>query len=351
MASPAEVGAMRRALRLAASGLGSTAPNPSVGAVVLDADGAIAGEGRTAPPGGPHAEVTALSAAGGRAWGATVVSTLEPCAADGRTPPCTKALLDAGVARVVYALADPMPPYAGGASALALGGVTVEGGLLAEAAELVHGPWRTAVARGWPFVTLKYAATLDGRVAAADGTSRWITSDAARADVHALRGRVDAVLVGSGTVLTDDPALTVRGGREPRYPLRVVLDRRGRVPRTARVLDDAAPSLVIGNAPDLAAALKLLYAEHGIRHVLVEGGPSVSGALFADGLVDEVVAYLAPTVLGSGLSAIATGAFPTLAAAVPLAVTDLRAIGRDIRVTARAGSTAGSAGHDPDRGR
>ncbi|MFP8964841.1 bifunctional diaminohydroxyphosphoribosylaminopyrimidine deaminase/5-amino-6-(5-phosphoribosylamino)uracil reductase RibD, partial [Streptomyces nanhaiensis] len=211
---------MRRAVALSARGLGSTSPNPVVGCVVLDAAGRIVGEGWHRRAGGPHAEVHALAEAGEAARGGTAVVTLEPCDHTGRTGPCSRALIDAGVARVVYAVADPTPAARGGADTLAAAGIDVEGGLLAKEAAEVNAPWLTSVRLGRPYVRWKYAATLDGRTAAADGTSRWITSGEARADVHRLRAGADAVLVGSGTARADDPHLAVRGVSGAVQPLR-----------------------------------------------------------------------------------------------------------------------------------
>ncbi|MGH3743502.1 MAG: RibD family protein, partial [Mycobacteriales bacterium] len=192
----------------------------------------------------------------------------------------------------------------------------------------VHGPWVTAVSRQRPYVTLKLAASLDGRVAAGDGSSRWVTGPEARQDGHRLRGVVGAIVVGSGTVLADDPALTARGTDEPREPLRVVLDRRGRTPSTAQV----RPALVTADSP--ADVLADLYGRD-VRHVLVEGGPTVAGAFLAAGLVDEVVAYLAPALLGAGPQALETEAFPGIGDAVRLELTDVRRLGDDVRLTAR----------------
>ncbi|MFD9862704.1 bifunctional diaminohydroxyphosphoribosylaminopyrimidine deaminase/5-amino-6-(5-phosphoribosylamino)uracil reductase RibD [Streptomyces alboflavus] len=254
MATAAEAVAMRRAVALAARGLGFTSPNPVVGCVILDATGASAGEGYHQQAGGPHAEVHALRAAGEKARGGTAVVTLEPCNHTGRTGPCAQALLDAGIARVVYAVDDPTPDATGGAATLRAAGVDVEPGLLAEEAETVNAAWLTSVRTGRPHVTWKYAATLDGRIAAADGSSRWISSAASRADVHRLRAECDAVVVGSGTQRADDPHLAVRGallsdGADGAdgvvQPLRVVVDTHGTAVRPgARVLDDAAPTLV-----------------------------------------------------------------------------------------------------------
>lgn len=332
--------ALRRGVELARDGLGTTSPNPSVGAVVLDAAGRQVGQGRTAPAGGAHAEVVALAEAGARARGGTVVVTLEPCAHTGRTPPCTEALLAAGVARVVYAVADPYPPAAGGARRLAAAGVTVAlatGPEAAEAARLLR-PWLVATGRGRPFLTLKLAASLDGRAAARDGTSRWITGPESRRDAHALRAQVDAILVGSGTVLADDPALTARrpdGSLAEHQPLRVVLDRRGRVPASAAVLTGPGPSLhLTGPAAELGPALAALAAR-GVRHVLLEGGPTLAGAAVDAGLADEVRAYLAPVLLGAGLGALAGTGAPTLAAAPRFVVEDVARLGCDVGLRLR----------------
>jgi diaminohydroxyphosphoribosylaminopyrimidine deaminase / 5-amino-6-(5-phosphoribosylamino)uracil reductase len=328
---------MRRALDLAWQAAGTTSPNPPVGCVVLDRRGEPAGEGYTHPPGGPHAEVVALHAAGGRARGGTAVVTLEPCAHVGRTGPCVDALVAAGVARVVFAVVDPNPPAAGGAGRLRAAGVEVVGGVLRDEAERgALEPWLLAVRLARPFVTWKYAATLDGRSAAADGTSQWITGPEARADVHRLRATVDAVLAGSGTVLADDPHLTVRsedGALAARQPLRVVLDRRGRVPETARVRDGAAPTLLL-DAPDPAAALRVLH-ERGVRHVLLEGGAVLAGAFVRAGLVDRVVGYVAPALLGAGRAALEDAGIATIGAALRLRLDDVTRIGRDLRLTAR----------------
>jgi diaminohydroxyphosphoribosylaminopyrimidine deaminase/5-amino-6-(5-phosphoribosylamino)uracil reductase len=334
--SEAEQAAMHRALALAETVRGSTSPNPAVGAVVLDSLGRFAGEGATAPAGGPHAEIAALAAAGDAARGGTAVVTLEPCAHTGRTGPCTDALLDAGIERVIYAVDDPTPEAAGGAERLREGGVDVVGGVEVHAAASgALRPWLHAMRSGRPYVTWKYAATLDGRVAAADYTSRWISSAASRADVHGLRASVDAIMVGSGTVLNDDPQLTVRSDDDlaERQPLRVVLDRRHRVPDDARVLDDAAETLVLDTAvPQFA--LKALY-DRGVRHVLLEGGPTLAGAFVEARCVDEVVAYVAPMLLGAGPAALGDAGIGTLADAAMLDVESVTRLGDDVKVVAR----------------
>jgi diaminohydroxyphosphoribosylaminopyrimidine deaminase / 5-amino-6-(5-phosphoribosylamino)uracil reductase len=210
MATTGEIAAMARAVALARAALGSTNPNPAVGAVVLDAFGDLVGEGHTHLAGGDHAEIDALAGAGERARGGVLVTTLEPCRHHGRTGPCTDAIIGAGIRRVVYALGDPHDDAGGGAEVLRAAGLEVEADVLADDALADLGPWLLATRRRRPHVTWKYAATLDGRTAAADGTSRWITGPESRRDVHRLRAQSDAVLVGIGTVLADDTALTVR---------------------------------------------------------------------------------------------------------------------------------------------
>lgn len=336
-ASEAEVAAMRRALVLANAVRGRTSPNPAVGAVVLDADERLVGSGATAPAGGPHAEVCALAEAGSEARGGTAVVTLEPCAHTGRTGPCTAALIDAGIARVVYAVDDPNLAAAGGADKLRAAGISVTAGVLAgEARSGALRPWLFALGSGRPYVTWKYAATLDGRVAAADGTSRWITSAPARADVHSVRASVDAIVVGSGTVLADDPQLTVRdatGRLAEHQPLRVVLDRRHRVLPGARVLDNAAASLKLDTAVP-RFALKALH-DRGARHVLLEGGPTLAGAFVEARCVDEVIGYLAPTLLGAGPAALGYAGVSTLADALTVDLTSVERLGPDIKIVAR----------------
>ncbi|MDQ2959255.1 MAG: bifunctional diaminohydroxyphosphoribosylaminopyrimidine deaminase/5-amino-6-(5-phosphoribosylamino)uracil reductase RibD [Actinomycetota bacterium] len=320
---------------------GRTSPNPPVAAVIIDPDGHIVGQGATQPPGHPHAEVMALTAAGDRSVGATAVVTLEPCNHTGRTGPCTEALIEAGIVRVLYAATDPNPTAAGGADRLRAAGLQVVGDVeLAEIRRGALGPWLHAVVHARPFVTWKYAATLDGRAAAVDGTSRWITNQVSRADVHALRGIVDAILVGSGTVLTDDPRLTVRtvapNGTETlsdHQPLRVLLDRRHRVPDSALIFDDAAETLVLDTAVP-RFALKALY-DRGVRHVLLEGGPTLAGAFLEAGLIDEVVAYLAPKFLGGGPSVLEDAGITTMSEAVSLDVLDVSRMGEDIKIVAR----------------
>ena len=332
-----ESSVMARARELGDGVLGTTSPNPPVGAVVLDAGGQVVGEGATSPPGGPHAEVQALRQAGERARGGTAVVTLEPCNHTGRTGPCAEAPIEAGVARVVIAVPEPTRLAAGGAQRLLDAGIDVELGVEQEAAE--HGAlaaWLTGERERRPFVVWKVGATLAGRVAAADGTSRWITGGVARAAVHRLRATCDAVLVGSGTVLADDPQLTVRdeAGRDvARQPLRVVVDRRGRVPDTARVLDDAAPTHV-SRADGPEAVLAELFGR-GVRRVLLEGGPELAAGFLRAGLVDEVVVHLAPKLLGAGPSLLGDLGISTIADALVLEVVDVTLLGGDVAVRLR----------------
>ncbi|MEU3470325.1 bifunctional diaminohydroxyphosphoribosylaminopyrimidine deaminase/5-amino-6-(5-phosphoribosylamino)uracil reductase RibD [Streptomyces sp. NPDC006687] len=345
---------MRRAIELASRGLGSTSPNPVVGCVLTDPAGTVVGEGWHQRAGGPHAEVHALRAAGDAARGATAYVTLEPCNHTGRTGPCAQALIDAGVTRVVYAVPDPNPQATGGGATLRAAGIDTTAGLLADEAEQGNAAWLTSVRLGRPHVTWKYAATLDGRSAAEDGTSRWITSAESRADVHRLRAEADAVLVGAGTLRADDPHLAVRGTDGATQPLRVVLDARAGLLPTARVLDDAAPTLIVtgedadtrhlpgadllrlplheGRIP-LHPLLTELYAR-GVRSVLLEGGPTLAGAFLEAGAVDRVIGYIAPALLGAGPAALAGAGITTIAHAVRLDITEAVRSGTDLRITA-----------------
>ncbi|MCP2164040.1 diaminohydroxyphosphoribosylaminopyrimidine deaminase [Goodfellowiella coeruleoviolacea] len=332
---PLLAAAMDTAIAASVAVHGTTSPNPPVGCVVLDAAGEQVGVGATQPPGGPHAEVVALGAAGDRARGGTAVVTLEPCAHQGRTPPCTGALLAAGVARVVYAVSDPNEQAAGGAERLRAAGVEVLAGVRAEAVR--RGPlraWLHWARTGTPHVTWKFAASLDGRVAAADGTSRWISSAASRAEVHQLRRRVDAIVVGRNTVLVDDPQLTARepdGTPLDRQPLRVVVGT-GAIPGDRKVFDDAAPTLWL-RTRDPRAVLAELAARDAVD-VLLEGGPRLAGAFLAAGGVHRVLAYLAPTLLGAGPAALADAGVSTIAEALRCEVEDVTLSGGDIRVSA-----------------
>ncbi|MFJ9597055.1 bifunctional diaminohydroxyphosphoribosylaminopyrimidine deaminase/5-amino-6-(5-phosphoribosylamino)uracil reductase RibD [Streptomyces virginiae] len=346
--------AMRRAVELAARGLGSTSPNPVVGCVITDASGTVVGEGWHQRAGGPHAEVHALRAAGAAARGGTAYVTLEPCNHTGRTGPCAQALADAGVARVVYAVPDPNPQASGGAATLRAAGIDTTAGLLRAEAEAGNTAWLTSVRLGRPHVTWKYAATLDGRSAAADGSSRWISSAESRADVHRLRAEADAVLVGGGTLRADDPHLAVRGIDGATQPLRVALDTRAGLRPAARILDDAAPTLLVvaedadtrhlpgvdllrlplrdGRIP-VDLLLAQLYAR-GVRSLLLEGGPTLAGAFLENAAVDRVVGYLAPALLGAGPAALADAGITNISHALRLDITEAVRVGPDLRITA-----------------
>ena len=332
MTNKQELAAMRRALRLAASTDAPSGQNPRVGAVILDRSGVAVGEGYHRGAGTPHAEVLALAAAGARAAGGTAVVTLEPCHHRGRTGPCTEAILEAGIARVVFAQPDVNPIAAGGAAFLQSAGVETEGGLLRDEAMGVNPEWTFAMDKQRPLVTWKLAVSLDGRVAAADGSSRWISGAAARADVHQLRAGVDAIVVGTGTVLKDDPQLTVRDASlVGTAPVRVVVGERP-LPESARVLDDAAPTLLV-QSHDPTVVLKQLFLLD-VQHVLLEGGPTLGAAFVRAGLVDRVVAYIAPVLLGGGAHAFDDAAMVSIEQALRLKPESIERIGDDIRITA-----------------
>jgi diaminohydroxyphosphoribosylaminopyrimidine deaminase/5-amino-6-(5-phosphoribosylamino)uracil reductase len=344
MASQLEIAAMRRALELAASPDAPRGPNPRVGCVLLDVAGDTVGEGYHRGAGSAHAEIEALNRAGDTAAKATAVVTLEPCDHTGRTGPCSQALIAAGVRRVVYAQPDGSPAARGGAERLRAAGVDVESGALEAQARGLNPEWTFAIGHGRPFVTWKFAATLDGRSSAADGTSRWITSDQARADVHRLRGEADTIMVGTGTALTDDPWLTVRqdtqvpGGQQP---LRAVMGLRD-LPTGLRVLDTAAQTLHL-RTRDVAKALAELF-ELGRHHVWLEGGPTVAGAFWRAGLVDRVVAYLAPALLGNGSAALLDAGVSTVSEAIRLHIDEVTRVGHDLRIVAHR-----QAGREGDR--
>lgn len=321
--------AMRRALDLARRGPAAT-PNPRVGCVVLDAAGRIVGEGWHRGAGTPHAEVDALARAGARAQGGTAVVTLEPCNHTGRTGPCSEALLAAGISRVVHAQADPNPVAAGGAARLRAAGVEVTSGLLADQAEALNRSWTFAQRHHRPLVTWKFAATLDGYSAAADGSSQWITSESMRELVMSRRAECGAVVVGTGTALADDPRLTTRrpdGSPCEHQPLRVVVGRRP-LPEHARARGDDG-LLRQYTTHDPAEVLDSLTAE-GVHHVWLEGGPRLAAAFWRAGLVDEVVACLAPALLGAGSPAVADLGIGSMAGIERLRLRELLQAGGDL---------------------
>ncbi|HEV2622749.1 MAG TPA: bifunctional diaminohydroxyphosphoribosylaminopyrimidine deaminase/5-amino-6-(5-phosphoribosylamino)uracil reductase RibD [Frateuria sp.] len=354
---------MAHALRLAERGLFTTQPNPRVGCVIAHGE-QVVGTGWHQRAGGPHAEVFALREAAQDARGATAYVTLEPCAHFGRTPPCADTLVAAGVARVVVATEDPFAQVAGkGIEKLRAAGIAVEAGLLREQARELNVGFFSRIERGWPFVRLKLAMSLDGRTALAEGESRWITGEAARADVQRWRARSSAILTGSGTVLADDPRLTVRldasdeaaGGPLP--PLRVILDGRLGTPVGSQVLDAQAPTVLMhaAGAPvpahlskvdrialpeqdgrlDLHAALAEL-ARREVNELHVEAGPTLCGALLAAGLADELLLYVAPVLLGDTARPLL--ALPPLARMAErwrLQTLDRRIVGEDMRLRLR----------------
>jgi len=315
--------AMRRALELAVTPGVPLGPNPRVGCVLLADDGTEVAEGFHRGAGTAHAEADALARAGDAARGTTAVVTLEPCNHTGRTGSCAQALVEAGVRRVVFAQADANPVASGGAETLRAGGVEVEGALLAAEARLLNRAWTFAVEHGRPFVTWKFATTLDGRSATADGTSRWVSSPAARLDTHRLRSLCDAILVGTSTVEIDDPELTLRdefGDLLPRQLLRVVMGERDLAP-DRRILDDRAETLHL-RTRDPGEVLATLFARD-CQHLFLEGGPTVAAAFLSAGLVDEVVAYVAPMLLGAGRPAVGELGINSIAAALHLQVSDV----------------------------
>lgn len=361
---------MRRAIAWAWRAQGRVAPNPAVGAVLVR-DGVVVGEGCTQPPGGPHAEIVAIRQAGERARGATLYVTLEPCAHYGRTPPCVDAILQAGIARVVVAVIDPYPEVAGrGIARLRKAGIVVTLGVEAQAAAEVNTGYFKRLRYGLPDITLKYAMSLDGHIATRSGHSRWITGPEARRYAHQLRDRHDAILVGVGTVLADDPELTTRldpedaGDGGPHHPLRVVLDTHARTPPTARFLapdlpgrtlivtTEAAPPERVGalwragaelvfvpqrcGRVDLRAALRVL-AERGINRVLVEGGSRVLGAFFDEELADSVVAFIAPVLIGGANAPVplAGQGVETMEQAARLRDLRVRQVGTDVVIEGR----------------
>ncbi|HQU15576.1 MAG: riboflavin biosynthesis protein RibD [Chromatiales bacterium 21-64-14] len=362
---------MARALELAALGLYTTDPNPRVGCVLVR-DGCVVGEGWHRRAGEPHAEVRALRAAGADARGASAYVTLEPCCHLGRTPPCTDALVEAGVAAVVAAMTDPNPRVAGrGVERLRAAGITVRTGLLEDRARALNPGFARRMESGRPFVRFKSAMSLDGRTALASGFSQWITGAAARADVQRLRARSSAIMVGVDTALADDPSLTVRLtpvelGLEPDLPspqpLRVVVDSRLRLPPAARMIGLPGRTLVAtvtdqgaaGSAlaqrgvelvalpggdgrVDLAALLTFL-GRREINEVLLEGGSVLGGAMLRAGLVDEFVLYLAPHLLGdAGRGLVHLPGLQSMDERIGLEILDVRAVGRDWRIVARPG--------------
>lgn len=346
MATDREIAAMRRALALATNG--PRGVNPQVGAVLLSPDGDVLAEGWHRGAGTAHAEVDALSKlVSGQARGATAVVTLEPCNHTGRTGPCAQALIDAGVARVVFAVDDPGPVSSGGAERLREAGVDVEAGVLRDDGAALLDGWLTLRRLGRPHVTVKWAQSLDGRAAADDGSSQWITGPAARADVHLRRSRADAILVGTGTLLADDPALTARRPDGTLYddqPRPVVVGVRA-VPQDAAVRRHPRPFMQ-DEGEDLADLLQRL-GELGAHRVFVEGGPTVASAFVRAGLADEVLVYLAPTLLGGGRMAIGDVGVTTIGDQRRLQLASVDRLGDDLRIVAQPATPSPTASPSP----
>ena len=320
-------GFMRQALALAASVELPRDVNPRVGAIVVSSEGEVVAEGFHLGSGTDHAEVVALAQADGLAVGSTVYSTLEPCAHKGKKDPCAHALIEAGVARVVYAQQDPNPAMAGGAAALATSGVEVTGGVLTDEAQALNKSWTFAHTHGRPWVVWKTATTLDGFVAAVDGSSKWITGEEARAQVQDIRESVGAVITGTGTVLADDPLLTARDLDEAEQPLRVVVGKRS-IPADARILSGSKPAQMMH--ADISDVLQTLWSEYGIHRVLVEAGPGLSRSLWQQGLVDEVFWFQAPVILGKGQHVIGDIGVGTLDSASRFSDYSVNRVGLDV---------------------
>jgi diaminohydroxyphosphoribosylaminopyrimidine deaminase/5-amino-6-(5-phosphoribosylamino)uracil reductase len=324
--------AMVRAITESIGARGLSTPNPPVGAVILDAGGNVVGVGHTRAPGGAHAEVIALAQAGDRAAGGTAVVTLEPCNHTGRTGPCSEALIAAGISVVHYAVADPNPVATGGHARLEAAGVEVHAGMCA--AEVTAGPLREWLFRqryGRPMVTAKFAASVDGRVAAPDGSSQWITGEAARERVHHERTQIDAIVVGTGTVLADNPTLTARypdGSLREHQPLRVVVGVSD-IPPDAHVFNNGARTIRIREHEPSA----VVEALADLTNVQIEGGSRVLGAFFGAGLVDRVQAYLAPLVIGGGVAAITDDTVTTLSQARRFRTDMVETLGDDVLLT------------------
>lgn len=340
--SSAEDAALTRALQLARDSGVHRGPNPAVGCVLLDADGTVIAQGWHHGPGTPHAEVEALRMAGESSRGATAVVSLEPCTHHGRTPPCTEALIAAGVRRVVFAQHDPNPQAAGGAEVLRAAGVDVVGGLRAQEAQAVNPVWSAAVALGRPWVTWKVAASLDGCIAASDGTSQWITSPQARSEVHLLRGQVDAVLTGTGTALVDRPQLTARpdGRLAAEQPLRAVMGLR-ELP-AGHPLSDAVRLVT----RDPQVALDQLW-NLDVRHIMLECGAQLAAAFLQADLVDEIVWFAAPLLLGGQGTPVLQAGPSTLSEARTWRVSGVGQCGPDVRIVlARAADAQDSEARD-----
>lgn len=330
---PEQVKSIEEAMKLAIEHSyqvkGTTYPNPPVGAVIVDQEGRVVGVGATQPAGGDHAEVMALRRAGGLAAGGIAVITMEPCNHYGKTPPCVNALIEARVGTVIYALNDPNGIAGGGAGRLNAAGVQVRSGIMAD--QVAAGPlreWLHKQRTGYPHVTWKYATSIDGRSAAADGSSQWISSEAARADLHRRRAIADAIVVGTGTVLADNPTLTARlpdGSLSPQQPLRVVVGRR-EIPPEANVLNDDSRTMVIRTREPV----EVLRALADRTDVLLEGGPTLAGAFLRAGAINRILAYVAPILLGGPVTAVDDVGVSSMAHALRWQFDSVEQVGPDL---------------------
>jgi diaminohydroxyphosphoribosylaminopyrimidine deaminase/5-amino-6-(5-phosphoribosylamino)uracil reductase len=328
--------AMKRALQLSELGLGLTSPNPIVGAVIIDAAGKKVGEGFHQRVNDlRHAEVVALDDAGAKAKGATLVLTLEPCSHEGKTPPCTEAIIAAGIKRVVFAVSDPNPIAKGGAEKLRAAGIEVINGLLEKEVRFSNRAWLKKISKNRPYITLKLATSLDGKIAAANGSSKWITNEISRGDVARLRSECDAIVTGIGTVIADDPALTVRGVERAGAkfaPTRIIMGKRP-VPSGAKILDESAPTIHL-ETNELSDLMELARAQ-GWNRILIEAGPKLVGAFLNARLFDELFLYQAPTLLGGGNDFTGELEIRDIAERIDLELRDFLALGdekRDMRL-------------------
>ena len=320
---------MQRAIALSENGLARTAPNPIVGAVIVGKDGSVIAEGfHDRASSADHAEVVALKIAGDKARGATMYVTLEPCNHTGTTGPCTNAIIDAGIATLIFAVADPNPVASGGAATLKAAGIEVVAGVGQDEAAYSNRAWLTKIIKGRPFITWKVAATLDGKVAALDGTSKWITNEASRADVQKVRRSVDAIMVGTQTVIADDPHLVPRDGIEGANPLRIVCGTQD-LPKSAKVFDSAAPTKVIASKDLEVIAAELLAT--GVNHILLESGPTLASAMLHGCMLDELMIYQGPSLLGAGKNFVADLGALTLDHAMRMPRVSTETFGDDVK--------------------
>ena len=318
--------AMAHAIDCARLGLGKTYPNPIVGAVITNASGELLSEGFH--QGGDHAEVIALNAAKELPAGSIIYITLEPCNHHGKTPPCVDAIIKSGIKKVVYAVSDPNPVAAGGAERLREAGIEVQSGIGEMQARLENRAWLTKIKKGRPRITWKIAATMDGRVAASDGSSKWITGELARADVARMRSQADGIVTSTATVIADDPAMTSKGfGKNP---VRIVMGSRETQAKT-QIMDGAAETLLIKSRDfkDLIA----LANERGFNQLLIESGPTLGTALVREDLIDEIVLFQAPKFLGSGAPAIGDLGITNISEALDFEISDVEMIGSDLKIT------------------